>query len=383
MSKPSLVLLQTQAEAAGAQEISRLLARELTRRGYDVRQLFLFRRTSAFDGDPQVSYVARQRPSNPFALARLLLDLRRDLARSRPDVVITFQHYGNLIGAAVARLSCSAATLANHNTAASTLPTWIKAVDRRFGAAGVYDRMIVNSHDAAKDFEGWPASYLRRLTLIEHGFADKSSALSKNEARLALARRLGVAAFDEAPLIGVVARLTDVKNVALLVELLAREPTWRAALVGQGPERAALEAKAAALGVVDRLHFVGEVAPDAVGDTLAALDLFVFPSQAETFGLAAVEAAQTGLPCLVNDLPVLRETLSLADGAPCAFFADANDVDAFAAAARRAMTDREARAALSAAGRGLSARYSLSAMVDGYEREIAAALAARDARRAR
>src|SRR4029453_8347045 len=42
-----VVLVQTQAEAAGAQEITRILGRGLTARGYDVYSIFLFRRTAA------------------------------------------------------------------------------------------------------------------------------------------------------------------------------------------------------------------------------------------------------------------------------------------------------------------------------------------------
>src|SRR2546430_9530746 len=60
----------------------------------------------------------------------------------------------------------------------------------------------------------------------------------------------------------------------------------------------------------------GELSPERVAHLLRALDVFVFPSLAETFGLAVVEAAQAGIPVVSNDLPVLRETLSLG-GEPC------------------------------------------------------------------
>jgi glycosyltransferase involved in cell wall biosynthesis len=237
--------------------------------------------------------------------------------------------------------------------------------------------MVVNSHDAAKDFAGWPKPYLDRLSLIEHGFADKTSKLSKAQAREALAERVGFAIAPDVPVVGAVARLTQTKNVGVLIGLLEREPSWRAVVVGQGPEREALLAQAAARGVGDRFHLIGEMAPDRVGDALAAMDLFVFASRAETFGLAAVEAAQTGLPVLCNDIPVMRETLTLADGRPCALFVDVEDAQALHVAARRAMTDEALRAALSSAGKSLSHRYSLAAMVDGYEREIALALESR------
>src|SRR5690606_1449561 len=90
-----------------------------------------------------------------------------------------------------------------------------------------------------------------------------------------------------------------------------------------------------------------------------------FPSEAETFGLAAVEAAQAGLPVVAHDLPVLREVLDV-DGQPCARFVDAADTGAFAAAIKQNFDNPSQAAAMGALGRRLSERFSLAAMVDAY-----------------
>src|SRR5205085_1262808 len=100
-----------------------------------------------------------------------------------------------------------------------------------------------------------------------------------------------------------------------------------------------------------RLHLAGELSPDAVGAFLSALDVFVFPTLAETFGLAVVEAAAAGVPVVANELPVLREVLAV-DGEPCALFADANDTEAFAAAVARLLSAPGLRAALTRPARG-------------------------------
>ena len=98
------------------------------------------------------------------------------------------------------------------------------------------------------------------------------------------------------------------KNLGSAIKLLA-DRDWNLALAGQGPARAELAALAKSLGVADRVHFLGELAPDRIGFFLRSLDVFVFPSIAETFGLAVVEAAQAGIPVVANDLAVLHETL--------------------------------------------------------------------------
>jgi glycosyltransferase involved in cell wall biosynthesis len=127
---------------------------------------------------------------------------------------------------------------------------------------------------------------------------------------------------------------------------------------------------AAELGVTDRVHFMGEVAPDRIGDFLAALDVFVFPSLAETFGLAAVEAAQAGVPVVANDLPVLREVLAV-EGEPAALLVDAANTSAFAMTVSLALNDQSRRASLRQTGQRLKSLYSTDRMVEDYERILA------------
>ncbi len=150
------------------------------------------------------------------------------------------------------------------------------------------------------------------------------------------------------------------------MRLLPHDPARHLALAGQGAERDALAGLAEELGCGARLHLVGELPPERVGDFLRALDVFVFPSRAETFGLAAVEAAQAGVPVVANALPVLREVLATRDG-PCALFADAEDDAALAQAVRRLERDPELAARLVRSGRGLAGRFPVDAMAEAYD----------------
>jgi glycosyltransferase involved in cell wall biosynthesis len=108
--------------------------------------------------------------------------------------------------------------------------------------------------------------------------------------------RLGVAA--EAYLVVGFGRLVPIKGFDLLVEALpslrAGVPSARLLLVGDGPERATLEQRAAALGVADRLHVTGVVAD--VVTPLAAADVLAAPSRNEGMGRALVEAMALGVP---------------------------------------------------------------------------------------
>jgi len=358
-----VLLIQTQAENAGAQEISRLVGAGLAARGYDVHNLFFFRQSRSFEEPAQTTYCAPRRPGDPLSFLRFLGSLHSCIRRLRPDVILTFQHYGNSIGGIVARLASPAPVIANQVSARLMMPGWLRALDWVMGQIGIFKTITVNSHDMLRDYSRYPESYRKRLAHVPHGFDQKQATLSKVEAR----RQFGLR--PDAIILGSAARLHPLKHLDAAIRVLAQQPDWTLALAGQGPDEPRLRGLADQLGVSDRVQFVGEISPEQVANFLACLDVFVFPSLAETFGLAAVEAAHTGVPVVANDLPVLREVLSY-QGTPAAMFVDASDTAAMAAAIARVLDDDALGAQLRHAGDGLKTRYSVDAMVDEYVRLI-------------
>lgn len=96
-------------------------------------------------------------------------------------------------------------------------------------------------------------------------------------------------------------RLHPQKNLDVLLEAwpeVRRQSSADLVLVGEGVERQRLTARAAALGVADRVHFAGAVSDPA--EHLRAADLFVLPSVAEGMSNSLLEAMATGLPCLAS-----------------------------------------------------------------------------------
>lgn len=359
--KLHVLLVQTQAENAGAQEISRLLGAGLTARGYRVTNLFFFRKSDSFDEPPDTVYCASHRPGHPLALLQLLWTLGRHIRATRPDAVLTFQHFGNVIGAGVARLVCRAPVIANQVSSALSMSWPVRAADIVMGSLGFFDRITLNSLDMQREYSRYPAAYRSRMVHVPHGFDDKALTLSKQAAR----QKFNLP--PDAILLGCAARLHPHKRLDAAIRLLPDQTSWHLALAGQGADEARLRQLADELKVSDRLHLLGEITPRQMAEFLAALDMFVFPTQAETFGLAAVEAANAGVPSVVTDLPVLREVLSV-DGKPTALFVDASDHTKLSAAVSRLLTDQQLSDELRQNAKGLKLRYSVDAMVDEYVR---------------
>jgi glycosyltransferase involved in cell wall biosynthesis len=95
-----------------------------------------------------------------------------------------------------------------------------------------------------------------------------------------------------------VARKRHADVIRALARLADRRPDLRYVVVGDGPERRALEALARDLGVGDRVRWTGQVPPQAAVREARRAALFVLPSVDEAFGVAYVEAMAGGVPAL-------------------------------------------------------------------------------------
>jgi glycosyltransferase involved in cell wall biosynthesis len=161
------------------------------------------------------------------------------------------------------------------------------------------------------------------------------------------------------PGIVAVGRLAPGKDFATLLRAFARVTTPGATLtiLGEGPERAALEGLRGRLGLAERVAMPGFVAQ--IGDTLNASRCAVVASSKESFGLTVVEALSRGLPVVSTDCGGPREIL------------DAPGLGALVPVGDDAAMARSLDAALSdlgdpAARQKRAADFALDRALDGY-----------------
>jgi glycosyltransferase involved in cell wall biosynthesis len=142
-----------------------------------------------------------------------------------------------------------------------------------------------------------------------HGIAELARAHGAGETRvvhlgteLPSAERPAGGGREAAPTLVTVAHLVARKRHADVLRALAvlsgRHPTLRYAVIGDGPERIALEGLAVRLGVAERVDFLGQLPPQEAIERARRCTLFVMPSTEEAFGVAYVEAMAAGVPAI-------------------------------------------------------------------------------------
>ncbi|HKO27572.1 MAG TPA: glycosyltransferase family 4 protein, partial [Solirubrobacteraceae bacterium] len=174
-------------------------------------------------------------------------------------------------------------------------------------------------------------------------------------------------------LVVTVARLAEQKGLRHLVEAMRLLPDVTLAMVGDGPDRHALETLASGLGVADRIRFLGN--RDDVPRLLSAADVFVLPSLWEGLPLALIEAMAARAPIVATSIPGVDEVVADRE---TALLVPPGDAAALAHAVRRLLDDPTAAARLGhAASLRQAAEFSLDGMVARVEAVYESVLSAR------
>ena len=154
-----------------------------------------------------------------------------------------------------------------------------------------------------------------------------------------------------------------VRDVIRVFARVANELPSVLVMVGDGPDRVDAEAEVRELGLQERVFFLGKI--DAVAPLLAGADLFLLPSDSESFGLSALEALASGVPVIgtrAGGLPeVVRDNET-------GFLCPVGDIDGMSAAALGVLRERDRWNAMSSlAARDARERFNLESIVGLYE----------------
>ncbi|WP_426424830.1 glycosyltransferase family 4 protein [Bradyrhizobium genosp. A] len=145
-----------------------------------------------------------------------------------------------------------------------------------------------------------------------------------------------------------VGRLAAVKGLTILLEALVRIDGVTLKIAGDGPERRMLEQKARALGLWERVQFLGYQSQQQVRELLKETDLFVLSSFAEGVPVVLMEAMAAGVPVIATRIAGIPELVQ--DGTNGSLVSP-GDVNATVDAIRRLLDDPDLRNSFASAGR--------------------------------
>jgi glycosyltransferase involved in cell wall biosynthesis len=300
-------------------------------------------------------------------------DLGARLRALRPDLLCTY-NWGSIDAALAARLA-GGPPLVHHEDGFGR-----EELDRPLRRRSLYRRWVLGEARAvivpstrlqqvARQHWHLPAE---RLHLVPNGvdLARYGPADGQPELR----RRLDIPA--TAPLLGSVGGLRPEKNFGRLLDVFAALPPSLGAhllLVGDGVERAALEARAARSECRGRIHFAG-LQTDPL-PYYRSFDLFALTSDTEQMPLALVEAMACSLPAIASAVGDTSRVLPPEQAPFVVPLTDPRAVPRLAEAAARLLGDAPLRATLGRANRARAeAEYALETMLRRYGALYGAAL---------
>ncbi len=113
------------------------------------------------------------------------------------------------------------------------------------------------------------------------------------------------------PVIGTISRLLDWKGLDFLLSAfercLEKYPQASLVIAGDGPERFFLEQQAHALGIAEKVYFLGHLPHSRIGSLIQTFDIFAFPSFGEGFGIVLLEAMAWGKPIVASNAMSIPE----------------------------------------------------------------------------
>ncbi|MEE8217332.1 MAG: N-acetyl-alpha-D-glucosaminyl L-malate synthase BshA [Vicinamibacteria bacterium] len=155
-----------------------------------------------------------------------------------------------------------------------------------------------------------------------------------------------------------------------IFERVSREMDAVLLMVGEGPERSSVQALARRVGVLDRIRFLGT--QQDIGQIAAMADVFLLPSELESFGLSALEAMACGVPVIGSDAGGLPEVVRHSESG---YLLPVGDVEGMAARTIEVLKDDERRREMGQVARHrVESLFGAERVVSQYEAAYARVL---------
>jgi L-malate glycosyltransferase len=165
-------------------------------------------------------------------------------------------------------------------------------------------------------------------------------------------------------------RFSPEKNAIAVPEILARirDLPWECAMLGDGPQMEAVKSALAAHGLQQRVQLTGWVNPDEVNQWLKKSDILLMPSLLDSMPIAGLQGLAMGLALVLSDIGSCPDYI---DHDMNGTLVKPGDLDGYAQALRRLITDNDLLSQARQASRSHASLFDLTKAIDDYETVIA------------
>ena len=289
-------------------------------------------------------------------------ELEHVIRVEKVDILETFAHPNTVIFAFLAKLRSLVQRVvvsyhavpsdAGANIARPYLRPLLRRMDGHIAVAEIQKRRLVEVEGLREE----------KVRVIYNGVDTAAFRSAAPGERSVTRRALGLA--DDDVVLIAVGSLKPIKGVDVLLHALAglvrKHPRLRLIVVGEGPDRSALENLARELSIADRVSFLGLRAD--VDVVLRAADALVLPSRAEALPTVLLEAMATGLPVVATRVGGVPE---IVEEGRSGVMVPPEDASALGSVLDRVVTDAALRRSLGERGRAVvEARFRVETMCE-------------------
>ena len=220
-----------------------------------------------------------------------------------------------------------------------------------------YKFIICISSGVCCSLKSWVPGMKRKLVVVENGVD-----LTKFRMRTGIIDRSVFNLPVKAPVICMIGRFEmPPKDQSAIIRALEYLPDVHLVLAGAGPDHSKLVQLAKICRVEERVHFPGYI--ENVNELLSCIDVYIYSSFHEGFGLAVIEAMAAGIPVIASDVNALN---TLVDHEVNGLLFKQGDIPGLAQSIKRVLDDERLRTRLIDNGRTTSDNYSFDKMVKKY-----------------
>ncbi len=299
-----LLLVSTSTTRGGAEKIIYTLATYLNREKFEIAGLVSVKSLGAYGPLLQKENIpVHSLEMEPLRFFSAAAHLKKIINEKRPDIVLAFMYQALELCRIVKLISPAPFKLiSSHRVNPRTRSFATLLIDQMLKTQ---DDLTIAECRASASFliehQGYPAN---KVQVIHNGIAIPTFQAEKS----ALRKELGIS--EGSFLIGTAGRLHKQKNHAALVDavaILKDRKNLSCVILGEGPERSALERQIEKLDLKDRVFLLGE--KENAASFLPALDAFILSSDWEGFPSVILEAMASKTPVIATNVDGISEII--------------------------------------------------------------------------